>query len=69
MTPPLGYSLDGDIVTLRMTPGDHDLLLMCLGYAAAGEPGYSAIALANRLQEGVPAEQWTPYRIPEDAPR
>jgi hypothetical protein len=71
MSAPLGYARDGDVVTLRMTPDDHDLLLLCIGYAAGGggELGYIALALANRLQEGVPLDQWTPYDVPEDAPR
>jgi hypothetical protein len=69
MTSPLGYARDGDVVTLRMTPEDHDLLLLCIGYAAGGEIGYMALALANRLQEGVPPHQWTPYRVPDEMPR
>jgi hypothetical protein len=63
----LGYSFDasGEIVTLRMTRGDYQRLLICLGSTAASALELrSVLELANRINEGNPA--WTPYAF-EDA--
>lgn len=69
----LGYSRDGDVVTLRMSADDYANLLLALGIAAGSRardgPGWLALALAlaNRLNAGNP--QWTPYEIPEETAR
>ena len=59
MSEPLGYSLDGDIVTLRMTFADFSALLFSLGYAAgsAKREGNSILfkntaVLVNRINVG-----------------
>ena len=74
MPNPLGYSTDGETVTLTMTADDYANLMVNLGLAAgtASRDGSSALlyrqlALANRLNADNP--NWTPYEIPpEKAP-
>jgi hypothetical protein len=67
---PLGYSRDGDVVTLRMTVDDWNSLLLALG-GMAGSAAREGLALsgwlafANRLNVGNPT--WTPYAVPEHA--
>jgi hypothetical protein len=61
---PLGYSRDGDIVTLRMSIDDFAGVLMALGISAGGmaRDGLALsgwLALANRLNRGNP--NYTPY--------
>ncbi len=71
MSEPLGFSRDGDTITLRMTRDDFGLVMMALGIHAgsaedadtSGPLFWSRIALANRLNVGNP--DWTPYAIPE----
>ena len=70
MNEPLGYSRDGDVVTLRMTVDDWGNLLASLGAADAARLSdkamfYRGIALLNRLNAGNP--NFTPYEIPEGA--
>jgi hypothetical protein len=65
---PLGYSREGDVVTLRMTHKDYANVVMAIGVAC----GYGSrenmellpvyLALANRLNAGNP--EWTAYELP-----
>jgi hypothetical protein len=61
---PLGFSRDGDIVTIRMMLDDYANLLLSLGIAAGSASKedkrmfYNFLALANRLNAGNP--KWTP---------
>jgi hypothetical protein len=54
--PALGYSREGDIVTVRLTPGDLDALMVCLGVAAA-HGGEGVMDTALRLQELLESER------------
>jgi hypothetical protein len=68
----LGYSRDGDVVTLRMKDGDWSLLLFEMGYAwaAAGEADrairHAFMELTNRLNAGNP--HYRQFAIPEAKP-
>lgn len=66
---PLGYARDGDVVTLRMSVEDYQMLLMALGMEAGArskDPSrfWPFMALANRLNVG--NDGWTTYAIPEE---
>ncbi len=68
MRQPLGYSSDGDLVTLTMVADDYSSLLLALGMAAVAirdgdKLNWVFIALANRLNVGNP--NWTPYAVDE----
>lgn len=69
MNEPLGYSSsDGDVVTIRMTRGDYESLLLALGISAGAMARENQalsgwLALANRLNAGNP--HWTPYEDPD----
>jgi hypothetical protein len=56
----LGYSCEGDTVTLRLTLTNFDALLICLGTAAAyPETRGIALRLANAINVG--NTRWIPY--------
>lgn len=66
MNEPLGYSRDGDTVTLRMSVEDYAKVRVGLGIAAGsmalqGQALSGWLALANRLNAGNP--KWTPYDV------
>jgi hypothetical protein len=68
MNEPLGYSRDGDVVTLRMTSDDYAAVLLGLGALASviGQSGGDPLrifAAADRLSVGNP--NYTPYEIPD----
>jgi hypothetical protein len=61
MNEPLGYSRDGDVVTLRMTLDDYQNLLVAIGYGhgammARGEADALTLglSLADRINAGNP---------------
>jgi hypothetical protein len=65
----LGYSREGETVTIRMSNADYQELLLCLGYSAGAVSAtprsfWSRIGLTNRLNAGNP--QFQPYEIPEE---
>jgi len=69
----LGYSREGDVVTLRMSVEDWELVLYALGTAtgraeAKGTPGlpYLLRRMTNRINAGRPTTDWQP--IPEGEP-
>lgn len=70
MNEPLGYSREGEVVTLRMTADDWDLLMLEVGFIAGSADGLDAslmwkfVALFNRLNAGNPA--YTAYKVPDD---
>lgn len=63
MNEPLGYSRDGDVVTLRMRHEDFQNLLFQLGIAAGSADAreFEVLPLVNRICEGHP--DFTPYKI------
>jgi hypothetical protein len=61
---PLGWSAEGDIVTLRMTQDDWCQMLMILGAGSMRLAWPGAFALVNRICAGNP--NFTPYEIPID---
>jgi hypothetical protein len=71
LTPPpgtLGYSRVDDVIIVSMTLHDWSALMLFLGVAAGSERvdcRDAALALANRLNQGRPVEEWRPYAIPE----
>jgi hypothetical protein len=70
MTPPHGYSRDGDDVVLRMSVDDFDNLLITLGTAAGAAMrdadrlrARAIFALVNLINEGNPG--FRPYDLPD----
>jgi hypothetical protein len=66
----MGYSREGDVVTLTMSISDYHALLVSLGMAAGQVSDdrrmlRTQLALSNRLNAGNPA--WTPYDTGEEA--
>jgi hypothetical protein len=67
--PRLGYSREGDVVTLRMTRADYGRLTLFLGLAGgvlaniAGSPR-RLLDLANRINEGNP--EWRRFVADEE---
>jgi hypothetical protein len=61
----MGYSREGDVVTVRMTVETFNGLLMCLGTAAASELCDLSLRTANAINDGNP--DWRPYAVPEEA--
>jgi hypothetical protein len=64
----LGYSRDGEVVTIRLTIDDYHGLLMCLGSAAAAPSPIIAglsLRIANAVNAGRPFSEWRPYEVPE----
>jgi hypothetical protein len=66
----LGYSEDGDVVTLRMTRDDYSTVLTALGFRAGRlmredlpDPLHHLFAATNRINAGNP--RFTPYEIHE----
>lgn len=62
--PVLGYSRDGDTVTLRMSLDDWQHTLFLLGVATGREPGaleIEVLPLINRICEGHP--DFRPYKV------
>ena len=61
----LGYSREGDIVTIRLAQIDFDALLMCLGAAAAGDNMRPlAVRTVNAVNAGRPLSEWIPFLVP-----
>ena len=64
MNEPLGYSRDGDVVTLRMTADDYQKLVLAMGWGAgAAVNPLAGLALANRLLAGCP--DFMRYGVPD----
>jgi hypothetical protein len=63
----MGYSREGDVVTLRLTADDFARLLLCLGAATTSDDGWLALKIANAVNAGRPRSEWRPYAIPEEA--
>ncbi len=64
------YKRQGDDITLEMTVGDYEQLLMILGYAIGAcserseQEFYLWLKFVNELNTGNP--HYTPYEIPDD---
>ncbi len=63
--PALGYSREGDVVTVRMTVEDWELLLRLIGIGGGAHEAtlLPSIELVNRLNEGRPRSEWIPYDV------
>jgi hypothetical protein len=65
MTNELGYSRDGDVVTVRISADDFAGLMLCLGEASTlYDPAHLALKIANAVNAGRPLSEWRPYVIP-----
>jgi hypothetical protein len=69
----MGYSREGDVVTVRMTADQYSSVIMALGIAAGQAskdsddrgPFHFWLRLANAISDGNP--EWRPYAVPEEA--
>jgi len=64
-TQKLGYSREGDVVTIRLAIDDYYALLFCLG-AVAVNPNTTGLSLRtmNAIHAGRPLSEYRPYKIP-----
>jgi hypothetical protein len=66
----MGYSREGDVVTVRMTVDNWYELLLMLGVGGSIDANFRrrATELVNDLNQGRPREEWSPYTLPNTAP-